>query len=710
MTVFEQAQKYLAAIPPSISGQGGHVQCLNAARALKWGFNLPDSEAMQLLQEWNRSCQPPWSQAELDHKLREADTKDFGKPRGYLLNARGDRPAWVPSIQAAAPVAPGQKELPKLDYDLTQAEQVPLPTPIGDGFEKILRSCFKTGEGVRVMFAINEDTGIIGCDPHGGVVLSREEWLAKLQKYSAGINALFSRMGGPPPGVYLGVNPMKEDGRGRDTDVTDYRHCLLEFDNLSLEEQWLLYTKSNLPCAAVIYSGGRSLHAWVKINAKDRAEYNERVNLVYNHFSAYKPDPHNKNPSRFSRCPDAKRGEAYQLLMALDIGSPSFTDWSKHLLVQGIGSTYTENEILNYNPDEDGMTVVGNHWLRKGGSALLVGPSGIGKSSLGRQIAMTWALGQPCFGITPARELKILMIQAENDRADLHDMDVGIARGLGILQTPAALDRLHRCLITNHNVADTGHAFIVALQRLVDHHTPDLVIVDPLLSFIGNDISKQEVVGQFCRNWLNPILASSNVAFLAIHHTGKPPSENPGRGGRRKGPVMTLSEWAYKGIGSSELTNWARAICVLNPLPDGTYELLLAKRGKRAQAKHPNGNLTNRILLEHSSQEIFWVQKDPPEEVATATESPAVSTPAAPILTAASKVQQVAAANLHQFLSQLPAEGERMKDLANRLETYAANTLGIEIHGGTLYRAIDALIANHKLAKNGKLYIKGPNA
>jgi hypothetical protein len=331
---------------------------------------------MALLQEWNRSCQPPWSQAELDHKLREADTKEFGKPRGYLLNARGARPEWSSPGPAPTPAAAasGPKELPKLDYDLDQAAQLALPTPIADGFDKVLRSCFQPGEGVRVMFAINEDTGSIGCDPHGGVVLSREEWLEKISKYSAGINALFSRMGGPPPGVYLGVNPMKQDGRGRDTDVTNYRHCLLEFDNLSLEEQWLLYTQSNLPCAAVIYSGARSLHAWVKINAKDRAEYNERVNLVYNHFATYKPDPHNKNPSRFSRCPDAKRGDAFQLLLALDIGSPSFTEWSKHLLVQGIGSTYTENEILNYNPDEDGMTVVGHHWLRKGGSALVVGP------------------------------------------------------------------------------------------------------------------------------------------------------------------------------------------------------------------------------------------------------------------------------------------------------------------------------------------------
>lgn len=700
MTTYEQAQKYLSAIPPSISGQEGHIQALNAARALKWGFNLPDHEAMQLLEEWNRGCQPPWSAKDLEHKLREADTKEFGKPRGYLLTGRRERPD---RLAPATKPPDDRPALPSLDYDLSEAAGLELPKGKWDGFELVLRSCFEPGEGVRVMSGFTED-GTIGCDPHGGAVLSREEWLAKLEKH-VDINGIYYRLGGPPVGVYLGINPMSQDGRGRDSDVTSFRHALLEFDEISLEEQWLLYTKSNLPCAAVIYSGGKSIHAWVKIHAKNRKEYDERVNLVYNHFAAYKPDAHNKNPSRFSRCPDAKRGDTVQMLLALDIGAASFTDWSRHLLVQGIGTTYSSMRIRDYNADDDGLTVAGHHWLRKGGSALLVGPSGIGKSSMARQLAMTWALGRPCFGITPTGPLKILMIQAENDLADLHDMDLGIAQGMGIVQDTAVWDQLERNLVTNHNVADTGHAFIVALQRLVDHHQPDLVIVDPLLSFIGNDISKQEVVGQFCRNWLNPILAGSNVAFLGIHHTGKPPKDfQPTKKNPR--PVKSMAEWAYHGIGSSELTNWARAIMVLNPLPDNTYELLLAKRGKRAEATHPDGTHTNTILLRHSPQSIFWLQTDPPVECASAT----VSNPQPKeILTERGKASKVAASNLAEFCSKC-TEGERATTIATRLTEFAGNVLHININGGTVRRALDLLIENGKLAKKGKLYIKGPQA
>jgi RecA-family ATPase len=705
MTVEEQAKKYLEAIPPAISGSGGHSQTLNAARALIKGFSLPFHSAMQLLQEWNHGCQPPWTERELEHKLREAETKPFDKPDGYLLKSWSNRP----SREAIRPQPAWRPALPTRDYDLEEAEELQLPQGKRDGFPQLLEACFRPGEGVRVMSGL-DDQGLIRCDPKGGVVLSREEWLDKLDQ-KGGINGIFYRLGGPPVGVYLGCNPMKEDGRGRDTDVTDFRHCLLEFDEISIKEQWLLFVKSNLPCAAVIYSGKKSLHAWVKIDAKDRKEYDERVNLVYNHFQAYKPDPHNKNPSRFSRCPDAKRGDTHQMLLALDIGCSSFTEWSKHLLVQGIGTTFTSDDILDYSAADDNLTIVGNNYLRKGGSCLLVGPSGIGKSSLGFQIGMCWAMGRPCFGISPARELKVLLIQAENDIADMHDMMAGIAKMMQILGDIDGRRLLRSNLIINHNVSDTGHDFILSMQRLVDHHVPDLVIVDPLLSFIGADISKQEVVGQFCRNWLNPVLKACNVAFLAIHHTGKPPAKD---GKNKKAAPKSLSEWAYHGIGSSELTNWARAIIVLNPVDGPRYDLLLAKRGQRAGATHPNGTETKILHLEHSREDIFWLQTDPPPEVASATQTePDANKPLKP----SEAAQVVAGKDIHKLLATMPEVGWEYGVLFDKLREFAANELGILLpldkdsrKSYATRQAIDRLVASHKLGVRGKMFVKGSNA
>lgn len=70
-TTLERARVYLATLPPGISGQGGHGATFRAACWVA-RFGLGDGDALALLEEFNRRCQPPWSQKELLHKLRDA--------------------------------------------------------------------------------------------------------------------------------------------------------------------------------------------------------------------------------------------------------------------------------------------------------------------------------------------------------------------------------------------------------------------------------------------------------------------------------------------------------------------------------------------------------------------------------------------------------------------------------------------------------------
>ena len=71
--VMRRARQYLAKLPPAISGSGGHTQTLLAAEHLVRGFELSDEAAMQLLEEdYNPRCEPPWSERELQHKVKEA--------------------------------------------------------------------------------------------------------------------------------------------------------------------------------------------------------------------------------------------------------------------------------------------------------------------------------------------------------------------------------------------------------------------------------------------------------------------------------------------------------------------------------------------------------------------------------------------------------------------------------------------------------------
>jgi hypothetical protein len=88
-SVIARARKYLAKLPPAISGQGGHAATFRAACRLVIGFGLDREQALSLLLEWNEThCQPPWSERELKHKVDDA-LKQPGW-RSYLLS-KNDR-------------------------------------------------------------------------------------------------------------------------------------------------------------------------------------------------------------------------------------------------------------------------------------------------------------------------------------------------------------------------------------------------------------------------------------------------------------------------------------------------------------------------------------------------------------------------------------------------------------------------------------------
>ena len=89
-SVITRARAYLAKVPVSISGQGGHNAAMHAACVLVIGFGLSESDAMPLMREWNVGCQPPWSEHDLLRKLSEA-TKRPGE-RNTLRNVNRDFP------------------------------------------------------------------------------------------------------------------------------------------------------------------------------------------------------------------------------------------------------------------------------------------------------------------------------------------------------------------------------------------------------------------------------------------------------------------------------------------------------------------------------------------------------------------------------------------------------------------------------------------
>lgn len=131
-------------------------------------------------------------------------------------------------------------------------------------------------------------------------------------------------------GAWFVFNPLRSKLEGtsaRDADVTEFRYALLEADSKTKEEQWEQLVRMHLPIKAVVWSGGKSLHAFVKINAgTDKELYDERVQKLYNFLESkdIEIDIANKNSSRLSRISGFFRGDDMQYLVAREMGSK---DW-----------------------------------------------------------------------------------------------------------------------------------------------------------------------------------------------------------------------------------------------------------------------------------------------------------------------------------------------------------------------------------------------
>lgn len=600
------AVNYLQSVPPPSNGSR-NATLNQIAYAIRERF--PDLDQMDFevsMLDWCRSWPSPLPEAEAMKTIRSAwrgaqvngavGTKQrvySGPPRtnGYHAPTRPacPPPTPAPTVKAA---------------DYSDSSPRVLPCPIEDGTRKLIKAAFQPGEGIRIAGATLNEEGREN-PSNEGAVLSLEEWTAKLDRFDGDPNCLFSSS--DKTGIYITINPMKCGG-ARDADVTAYRHALLEFDDISREEQWHVIRESRVPCTAVIDSGGKSIHAWVRVNAKDIVEYRERVGVLYQHFQNYKPDEKNKNPSRFSRLPNCVRFERRQELIGINIGAEDWLQWASELKMEGEGEPLKVSALLEYPVENDPNSVIGQRYLCRGGSVILVGQSGIGKSSLTAQFALSWACGRDVFGIRPVKPLKILVIQAENDDGDLAEMTAGVLAGMGLDAFSDEFDDIDRNIVFIRDTVETGFAFTERVRRLVDRHRPDVVFLDPLLSFVGGDISKQEVCSQFLRNWLNPISEQSGCIWFCIHHTGKPPGDGKARAS------WTDNDWAYAGMGSSELTNWARAVMVLRDVGQGHFKLTMAKRGKRAGAVHLDGQPTTSIWLKHADKGICWIQVEEPEE------------------------------------------------------------------------------------------------
>lgn len=252
-------------------------------------------------------------------------------------------------------------------------------------------------------------------------------------------------------------------------------------------------------------------------------------------------------------------------------------------------------------PDNAPDELIRHRFLCRKGGMLLVGPTGHGKSSLAMQMMIKWALGEPAFGLQPARPLKSLLIQAENDDGDLAEMKCGVFNGLGLTEEKMVQASANVFVCTETSKTSMGFCDTV-IEPLLETIKPDVLWIDPALAYIGGDMNKQNEVGGFLRNNLNPLLAKHDCAVVIVHHTNK----------ITRDPEKQPTDFSYFGAGSAEWSNWSRAIVALNKTDvENLYELIAAKRGARLRWRTADEEtLTLKKYIGHCKRPdtICWIE------------------------------------------------------------------------------------------------------
>lgn len=321
----------------------------------------------------------------------------------------------------------------------------------------------------------------------------------------------------PKAGAWIRFNPL--DGQGvKNENVTDYRYALVESDNMELEKQNALIRELELPVACLVYSGGKSLHAIVKIQADTYEEYRRRVDYLYNvcRKNGLLLDAQNRNPSRLSRMPGVVRGEKKQTLLATNLGKESWAQWKEWV-----------EESTDDLPEPEALAAVWDNLpelspplidgvLRQGHKMLLAGPSKAGKSFALIELCISIAEGKKWLGHFACAKGKVLYVNLELDRASCLHRFRDVYDSLG--WPPRNLSN-----ITVWNLRGRSVPMDKLAPKLIRRASKKgylAVIIDPIYKVITGDENSADQMAAFC-NQFDKVCNELGCAVIYCHHHSK---------------------------------------------------------------------------------------------------------------------------------------------------------------------------------------------
>ena len=343
-----------------------------------------------------------------------------------------------------------------------------------------------------------------------------EQLIAELQACGEDLGSVLGDYD-PAVGAWICFNPVDGQGR-RDANITEYRYALVESDEQDIDRQAAILHQMQLPLAALVYSGKKSLHAIVKVDAPDSAEYRKRVDYLYEvcRKNGLQIDQQNRNPSRLSRMPGILRDGQKQCLLETNTGKSCWQEWVDWIESATDELPDTENLADTWaDPPALAPPLIDNV-LRQGHKMLLAGPSKAGKSFALIELCISIAEGRPWFGRFGCAQGKVLYINLELDRAScLHRFrDVYTALDL-------APDHVSNIDLWNlRGVSVPMDKLAPKLIRRAQRKNYIAVVLDPIYKVITGDENSADQMAKFC-NQFDLVCRELGCAVIYCHHHSK---------------------------------------------------------------------------------------------------------------------------------------------------------------------------------------------
>lgn len=397
-------------------------------------------------------------------------------------------------------------EDPSVDYSkLKPTEQLKI----------FLKTLFKSGEYVGYVsndVYYNKDHDRY--EPTKGVFYRTvDEILTSLDRYPDDLGATIGDWK-KAAGAWIRINPL--DGKGASKkNVTRYSYCLIESDDLPIKEQEETFKRLNLPIATMVYSGSKSIHAIVKVDATNIQEYEERVQFCYDFLknNGISIDTQNKDPNRLSRMPGVTRNGVMQTLLGVNLGYDSWKEWMESLgettdfVLEDVGS-------LILNPPPLSPEII-HGLLRKGHKFLLSGASKSGKSYALIELAIAFSQGTEWFGFK-CEKAKVCYINLEIDRPSAIDR-------FGIITDALKIERRvinNIKLINLRGKAKPLNELVPELVKDLRDSQIDVIIIDPIYKVITGDENNATEMAQFC-NQFDVLCDKLHATVIYAHHHSK---------------------------------------------------------------------------------------------------------------------------------------------------------------------------------------------